>query len=187
MTSGIAFHCHHDKLYEWVYDYDERREYIIRYKPFGEQELRLRLFKMIPEALIPKKESWEYKACLKAQEACLKAQEAYVKAWKAYDKAQEAFVKAWKAYDKAWEAYGKAHEACLKAWEAFGKAHEACLKAREAFGKVRKAFGKAQKAFVKAWKAYDKAQKKQIIVLHKDLCPNCPWDGKTIFPKEVKK
>ena len=51
--SGFAFHCHHDVLAEWVYDYDERVRFIKENKPADEQELRLRLFKLIPEDHLP--------------------------------------------------------------------------------------------------------------------------------------
>ncbi len=56
-----------------------------------------------------------------------------------------------------------------KAWEAYDKAREACDK---------------------AWEAYDKAREAympELIKLHEELCPNCPWDGKTIFSKKVVK
>lgn len=29
------------------------------------------------------------------------------------------------------------------------------------------------------------ASRKAIIRLHKKECPDCPWDGRTIFPEEV--
>ncbi len=78
--------------------------------------------------------------------------------------------------DKAWEAYDKAREACDKAWEACNKAREACDKAWEAYDK-------AWEAYDKAWEAY----MPELIKLHEELCPNCPWDGKTIFSKKVVK
>ena len=65
-------------------------------------------------------------------------------------------IKAREVYDKAREAYDKAREACDKAWE----------------------------AYFKAWEAYDKAletSKAEISKLHDELCPNCTWNGKTIF------
>lgn len=117
--AGFAFHVHHDRLFEWCFDYDERVKAIEQDKPKHEQELRLRLFKLIPLESLPKK-------LVKAGEACAKAWEAYAKAWEAYNKARE-------AYDKAGEAY-----------------------------------------------------EPELIELHKQLCPDCPWDGNTIFSKENK-
>ena len=123
MRSGLAFHVHHDRLMEYCYDYDERVGYIKTGKPAEEQELRLRLFKLIPLDRIPGKDS---------------------KIWEAHNKAGEALDKAGEAYDEAREAYNKARE------------------------------------------AYGKAYSSEIVALHKELCPDCPWDGTTIFSKEAK-
>ena len=41
----------------------------------------------------------------------------------------------------------------------------------------------------KSWLAYRKALRDyapEIEALHKVECPNCPWDGKTIFPRKKK-
>jgi len=157
--SGFAFHCHHDTLFEGVYDYDERVRVIKRNKPQKEQELRLKLFRMIPDNLVP---------------STLR------KAWEAYGKAGEAF-------DKAWEAFGKEREAYCKAGEAYGKEREAYCKAGEAFDKAGEARDKAWEAYGKAWEAYGKERKAclpEIEKLHKELCPDCPWNGKTIFPEK---
>ena len=57
------------------------------------------------------------------------------------------------------------------------KARAACLKAGAAYDKARAAYDKA-------WAAYDKARAAylpEIEALHAKECPNCPWDGKTIF------
>ena len=94
---GLAFHCHHDTLFEYCHDYDERVDYIKNNKPKHEQELRLRLFKMIPDGLVPGRDAKEYKA--------------YDKARDAYDKARDAYDKAWDALGKAWDALGKARDA----------------------------------------------------------------------------
>ena len=85
--SGLAFHCHHDRLYEWVYDYDERVEYIKQHKLLEEQALRLRLFKLIPLDRIPGIDSQPWEACDEAREACDEARKAYNEAWEAYDEA----------------------------------------------------------------------------------------------------
>lgn len=51
----FAFHCHHDRLIDYCTDFAERVTYIKSHKPAGEQELRLRLFKLIPEERLPSK------------------------------------------------------------------------------------------------------------------------------------
>ena len=77
------------------------------------------------------------------------------------------FVKAGAAYNKAGATYDKAGAAYDKAWATYVKAWA---------------------AHVKAWAAYNKvwaACKPQIEKLHAKECPDCPWDGKTIFPEEA--
>ena len=74
-----------------------------------------------------------------------------------------AYGKAWIAYDKAMTAYNKAGTACAKAETAYNKARIACAKARTACAK---------------------AAKNNIVAiekLHRKECPDCPWDGETIF------
>ena len=117
--AGFAFHCHHDKLYEYVFDFDfdERVESIKKYKPLKEQPLRLRLFQLIPDDKIPAKDSVE------------------------------------------WTTYIKAREACSKEWEAHNKARE----------------------------AYLLKYSQELEELHTELCPNCPWNGKTIFTRRNAK
>ncbi len=51
------------------------------------------------------------------------------------------------------------------------------IEAMEAYDKAGEAYNKAGKACDEAWEAHDK----EINALHAIECPNCPWDGKTIF------
>ena len=54
MSSGIARHCHHDKLFDLVWDYEKSAYHIRTKKPREEQTLRMRLFALIPtERLSP--------------------------------------------------------------------------------------------------------------------------------------
>ncbi len=80
-------------------------------------------------------------------------------------------IEAWQAYDKAGRAYDKAGRACVEAWQAYDETRRACAEARQ--------------ACVEAWQAYDEAlatHRAEIEALHKQECPDCPWDGHTIFP-----
>ncbi len=61
-----------------------------------------------------------------------------------------------KACDEARKVYDEAWKACDEAWKACDEAGKACDEAR---------------------KVYDD----YFIELHEELCPHCPWDGKTIF------
>lgn len=102
--SGLAFHVHHDILAEWCDDYDERVKYIKETKPMEEQELRLCLFKLIPNDRVPVK-------LKEAREAYDRAWEACEKVWEAGNKALEAYHKAVDAYDWIRDSYDKALEA----------------------------------------------------------------------------
>ena len=65
-----------------------------------------------------------------------------------------------------------------------GKLPDEVIKAGEVSGKVWEAYIKAGKTYIKAWEIYDKTLKKyskEINELHEKECPNCPWNGKTIF------
>ena len=77
-------------------------------------------------------------------------------------------------------------EACDKAREAYNKAWEACNKAREAYNKAREACDKAWEAYNKAWEAYITKYEAELEMLHDEFCPDCPWDGETIFTRKDK-
>ena len=99
-----------------------------------------------------------------------KLPEGFVRAYKARDKADKAWDKAYKAWDKAYKARDKAYKAWVKAYKARDKARDKAYKAWD-------------KAWDKAYKAWDK-YKTKIEALHEKECPDCHWDGKTIFPQE---
>ncbi len=69
---------------------------------------------------------------------------------------------------------GNLPQEVIKAWQAYDKAiqdYDACRVQRVALDE--------------AWQAYKKALSKNmpaIEALHAVECPNCPWDGHTIFP-----
>jgi hypothetical protein len=123
--SGLAIHCHHDILVECCYNYDERVEVIKSTKPQNEQEIRLRLFKLLPKEAIDElpyemvkawaewDKAWaewvKAQAGLdKAQAELDKAQAEWVKACAERDKAQAGLDKAWAEWDKACAEWDKA-------------------------------------------------------------------------------
>ena len=90
IKSGLSIHCHHNTLLEHCYNYDERVEAIKEDKPQNEQEIRLRLFKMLPvEAIagLPKK--------------LVKAYAEWKKAYAERDKAYAEWKKAYAEWHKA--------------------------------------------------------------------------------------
>ena len=133
--SGLAFHIHDRILLEFCFDYDARVQYIKAYKPADEQELRLRLLKLIPEDEIP---------------TDLK------KAYTDYQKAIANWEKAYTDYQKA-----------IANWE-------------KAYANGEKAYTDYQKAIAN----WEKAP--AVLSLHAKLCPDCPWDGHTIFTRKDK-
>ena len=139
IKTGFAFHVHHDVLVEFCTDYDKRVKYIRTTKPKEEQELRLRLFKLIPSDHLPKN-------LLETEVAYNEVEAVYDEAKAAYNKARAAFNEARVAYNVVWTAYD----------EAYDKARTACNEARAAYASL-------------------------FEQLHQELCPDCPWDGQTIF------
>src|SRR3990167_4074368 len=106
MKTGLAIHCHHDRLVEFCYDYEKRVEYV-KQKPKNEVEKRLKLFRLLPdEAIKDTPEEWQ-EADAKWQEAYAKWQEADAKWQEVYAKWQEAYAKWQEVYAKWQEAYAK--------------------------------------------------------------------------------
>ena len=87
IKSGLAAHCHHDRLFEFCYDFDERVAYIQENKPKEEQKLRLKMFFLFPEDRLPL--------------ALREATKAYREADKAYREADKAHEEAYKALREA--------------------------------------------------------------------------------------
>jgi hypothetical protein len=86
-----------------------------------------------------------------------KAWAEYDKTWTKCDKARAEYDKVRAEYDKAGAEYDKAWAECYKAWAEYDK----------------------------AWTECDKAIKNhldEINKLHAEECPDCPWNGETIFP-----
>ena len=125
LAKGLAFHVHHNILFEYCYDYDERVDVIKIIKPENEQEIRLRLFKMLSsEAMkaLPKKLIKANAECDKANAECDKAHADRDKANADRDKARAEWYKARADRDKAIAEWDKAYAEWDKARaEWFGK------------------------------------------------------------------
>jgi len=74
--SGMYWHCHHDRLCEYVWDYQERVDYIKTEKPKNEIETRLRLFKKVKGKLPKEFDKEARKKCVEGVEAGKKLDEA---------------------------------------------------------------------------------------------------------------
>lgn len=98
----------------------------------------------------------------------------------------EEVVEASKAHYEASKAH---YEACKAHLEAACKAHHKTSMTLDEANKARyeacRAHYEASKTCCEASKALDEAIMRNlpaIEALHKQECPNCPWNGTTIFP-----
>ena len=85
------------------------------------------------------------------------------------------FVEAWQKYYETWQKY-------VEVWQKYDKA-------KQKYDEIWQEYDEARQKHNEAWHEYIKVCKKyesQILALHEKECPNCPWNGKTIFSKEVK-
>ena len=89
---GLSIHCHHDLLVEYCTNYEERVNYIKLYKPEYENELRLKLFKLLPKKALNDLPEKYVKADADWQKAYADRQKAYAD-WPIEEK--EAFHKKW--------------------------------------------------------------------------------------------
>jgi hypothetical protein len=171
------WHLHHEILCELLTEpLQNRLDYIRSDKPASEVPTRLACIDIVkgelPADLVTARAAYD-----KAQAAYNKAAAAYNKAAAAYDKAGAAYDKAGAAYNKAWAAV-TARAAYDKAWAAYNKAW-AAVTARAAYDKAWAASLPALEAlYDKAWAASLPA----LEALHVTEHPDCPWNGRTIFP-----
>jgi tetratricopeptide (TPR) repeat protein len=189
IKTGFAFHVHHDRLVEFCTDYDGRVAYIKSHKPEGEQELRLRLFKLIPKNKLPLQLVKAMETYAEARETCDEAMETYAEARETCDEARETYDEAWKTYDEAWKTYAEARETCDEAWETYDEAGKTYAEAGKTYAEARETCDEAEKTYDEAWKTYAEARETceaELIKLHAELCPDCPWDGKTIFKSKPR-
>ena len=83
----------------------------------------------------------------------------------------EEIIKARRVYDEAWRAYVEARRAYVEASRACDKACQACDEAWQAFDEASRTYHEVANRNMSA-----------IEALHAEECPDCPWDGYTIFP-----
>jgi hypothetical protein len=153
--AGLYWHCHHDCLVEWVHNYQERVEYIERAKPEDEIGARLRLFRPV-RGPVP----------VEIIEACMVREQAR----ETWDRRHEQWQISSRAYSAAWERDATGGEA-RKLWSDDSKAWMAASRSWIAADENLDAL-------------LDDKHRAAIEALHAVECPDCPWDGKTIFPTQ---
>jgi len=186
---GLYWHPDAFDLLGYCPQYRERVEDFLREeeKLAGQLGIRLRLFQPVRGPLP--------KALVKARKAREKAQRAHDKAWQVYFKAWQVYFKAWQVYFKAWQvrdeklqAYDETLKAKIKTGQVYFKAwvaQHAVEQAHEVRDRTKQAYNKARHAYDKAWQALVGACRNDMTTLerlHAEQCPDCPWNGQTIFP-----
>jgi len=120
IKKGFSVHCHHDILVEHCYDYDERVDAIKITKPKNEQEIRLKLFKLLPQEAI---DELPTRLILATAERA-KATAEWAKATAERDKAYAEWAKATAERDKATAERAKAYAEWAKATAEWDKAYQ---------------------------------------------------------------
>ena len=83
--------------------------------------------------------------------------------------------------------YYEASAAVNKACAAFNEALDAARgKANDALDEADDALDKAEAAYDEALDAYIEMNKDEFTKLYEELCPDSPWNGKTIFTRQDK-
>ena len=160
-VGAMVRHCHHERVIEPLTQPPETRiAYILSFKPIEEQALRLHLFRPTYNAAV-KPARATYNAADKAAWATRAA------AVDAAEATYNAAVKpAWTAYDAAVEPAQATYAAAVDAAQA---TYNAALDAAEAT--YNAALNAAEATYAAA-----------VNAAHQAECPDCPWNGRTIFP-----
>ena len=148
MSSGIAQHCYHDKLFGLVWDYEERADYIRTEKPREEKTLRMRLFALIPtERLSPVLAQAVAEGCRLRAEGNRLLAEGY---------------RLFSGSNPLWAED-------TRIWDEVNKQRAECNRLRAESNRL--------------WVESLKTHIVELEALHAELCPDCPWDGTTIFTR----
>ncbi len=157
-VGALVWHCHHGELLEALTEAPENRiAYIIRMKSPAEIPLRLHLFRPVRHVF--------------RSHAYAEWQKAHAEWWKAEAK--------WEKADAAWD---KASAELQNASAEQQKAHAEWQKARAEWERAYVEWKKADAKWEKACAKWERADAAEIEAAHLAECPDCPWDGYTIFP-----
>lgn len=93
---------------------------------------------------------------------------------------------------KAWLVLCQAQDNCNNAWTAYKKEGADYMlyeQADRACDQAQRICDKTRIAYDQVWDAYKQVLescKAKLEALHKKQCPNCPWNGETIFPGRIE-
>src|SRR3990167_6514175 len=111
IISGMAFHVHHDVLFEYCHNYQERVDYINKEKPEHERKTRIKLFAMLTQeqiAMLPKE-------FVEERQKYDEVSEKYDEAMKEYDEARQKYDEVSQKYNEAMQKYDEARQKCNEA------------------------------------------------------------------------
>ena len=140
--SGVAFHCHHDRLVEFVTNYDERVAYIKQEKPPAERPLRLRLFQMVPP-----------------------------------ERLSAGLAEAVNESTRLREESDRLRAEGNRLWE---EGHRLWAEASRLWTESTRLWAESTRLGVENIAQH----MPELLALHAELCPECPWNGQTIFGRE---
>ena len=141
-SSGVAFHCHHDRLVEFVTNYDERVAYIKQEKPPAERPLRLRLFQMVPP-----------------------------------ERLSAGLAEAVNESTRLREESDRLRAEGNRLWE---EGHRLWAEASRLWTESTRLWAESTRLGVENIAQH----MPELLALHAELCPECPWNGQTIFGRE---
>ena len=170
---GLYWHCHHGVLIEFCHNYQERADFIRSEKNRSEVPTRLRLFQPVRGTL---------------PEIVVQALQAFGQAGRAYGQTERACYQARQALNQAMMAFDQARGAQNQALQARDQANQAFDQARQAHDQAWLAHNQAEQTYSQAYDQAEQALRDNlpaIKALHALECPNCPWNGKTIFCEEA--
>ena len=160
MKRGYSIHCHHNVLWEYCYDYNGRVDAIKCNKPKNEQEVRLKLFKLLPQEAIDELPGKLVEADAEWQKADAKWLRADAKRQKVDAEWQKVDAKRQKVDDEWQEAYAGQQKAYAEWWKAYAEWQE---------GEAER-----QEAYAEWWKAGG-------VAWHKKWCGCSYWNGEEII------
>jgi len=160
-VGAMVWHCHHEQLAEALTQPAKARiAYILSGKPIEEQALRLHLFRPTYDAAVDVAQA-TYEAAVNPAQATYNA---------AVKAAQATYNAALKPARVTYEAAGVA------AWPDYHAAGVAAWADYEA------AVNPAEATYAAALKAAEATYAAALKPAHQAECPDCPWNGRTIFP-----
>ena len=157
MEIKFCWHVHHKRLLEPLTEpLEDRIAYIKKAKPPEEQETRLRLLRLVVGKLPV--------AIYEVGRAFVEAHQVRREANRVYEEADQIYRKAIQVYEEASREEASREEA-LRVY-------------REAF----RVYKEAERVDEEVSYALIVSHRVEVEALHKKECPNCPWDGDSIFP-----